>query len=43
MQAWAYGDSLRDYIIAFFVLAPEKLNPWAESKNLEVNEDILKN
>ena len=35
LQCWIYGDSLRDYIVGFFVLDPLVVKQWSEANNVE--------
>ena len=35
LQSWIYGDSLRDYIVAIFVLDPLVVKEWSETKKVE--------
>ena len=35
LQIWIYGDSLRDYIVGFFVLDPLVVKKWSEDNSIE--------
>lgn len=35
LQSWIYGDSLRDYIIGFFILDPLVVKQWSEVNKIE--------
>ena len=41
MQVWIYGDSLRDHIIGFFVVDPEKIKKYCEETGKENNEALM--
>jgi long-chain acyl-CoA synthetase len=43
MQCWIYGDSLRDYVIGFFVVDPANAKKWATAHNVELNTDMVQN
>ena len=43
LQCWIHGDSLRDYLIGFFVLDPTTLAKWAAGKGIEVDNSIVDN
>jgi long-chain acyl-CoA synthetase len=42
MQIWIYGDSLRDIIVAFVVLDPERLDKYAKATGAAVTDEVLK-
>jgi len=42
-QIWLHGDSLHDWVMVFIVVDPDRTKAWCEEKNLEFNEDLMKN
>lgn len=42
-QAWIYGDSLRDHIIAFFVVDPENTGKYCKDHGKTFDQDFLLN
>ena len=42
-QAWIYGDSLRDYIIGFFVVDPENTKKYCAQHGKTFGHDFLQN
>ena len=40
-QAWIYGDSLRDYIIGFFVVDPENVKKYCEKHEKTLDQNFL--
>lgn len=41
LQAWVYGDSLRDHIIGFFVVDSVNVKKWCESKGKTFGAELL--
>ena len=42
VQCWIYGESIRDYIVGFFVMDPDNLNKYASENGKEVNDDLMR-
>jgi len=43
-QVWCYGDSLRDFVLAFVVVEPSAAKKYCEShEGLEFNDDLMNN
>lgn len=42
-QCWVYGDSLRDYLIMFIVVDPEKAKQFGQVDDALMNGDTLRN
>lgn len=42
-QIWLHGDSLHDWTMVFVVVDPDKVKPWATSKQLEWNDQLMQN
>lgn len=40
-QSWIYGDSLKDYILAFVVVDPAKLESYAQEKGMDASSAQL--
>ena len=40
-QVWIYGDSLRDFIIGFFVVDPDNVKKYCKATGKEFNDELM--
>jgi len=41
LQCWIYGDSMKDYTVAFVVVDPDQLAEYATANNLDKDSDAI--